>query len=456
MSIDELLATDGLEALIDPLLLAMLESGPVYDIELERMLTSLRAALLKIAVGEASAVEDAAALSLVGAMAQQCFSNEYVFLSTDEENAQAEALREQTLAALRINATVTPLQLVAVACYFPLDGLADEGPLLDRDWPSPVAAVLKRQVHEVRRERELRNTIPRLTAIEDAVSIKVREQYEENPYPRWITPGSRPKALTVQEYFREKFPGVVVQTPAEGANLDVLVAGCGTGQHPIGLAQTFRGARMLAIDLSLASLSYAMRKTDEIGLSNIEYAQADLLKLNTLGRSFDVIDVSGVLHHLADPIAGWRVLLMLLRPNGIMRIGLYSELGRREIVAARQFVEANGYRAMAEDIRRCRHDLVDHGHRTITGVHDFFSTSECRDLLFHVQEHRHTLPEIKQFLTVNDLRFIGFELPASTRSAYRARFPEDAQMMDLDRWHRFEAERPETFTAMYQFWCQRI
>ncbi len=35
----------------------------------------------------------------------------------------------------------------------------------------------------------------------------------------------------------------------------------------------------------------------------------------SLGRSFDVIDASGVLHHMADPIAGWRMLLSLLRPR---------------------------------------------------------------------------------------------------------------------------------------------
>jgi 2-polyprenyl-3-methyl-5-hydroxy-6-metoxy-1,4-benzoquinol methylase len=59
-----------------------------------------------------------------------------------------------------------------------------------------------------------------------------------------------------------------------------------------------------------------------VGRSNIEYGQADILKLGSLGRSFDLIESSGVLHHLADPLAGWRVLLSLLRPGGFMMIGL--------------------------------------------------------------------------------------------------------------------------------------
>ena len=44
---------------------------------------------------------------------------------------------------------------------------------------------------------------------------------------------------------------------------NILIAGCGTGQHSIGTAAKFKGSKVLAIDLSLASLSYAKRKTEE-------------------------------------------------------------------------------------------------------------------------------------------------------------------------------------------------
>ena len=42
---------------------------------------------------------------------------------------------------------------------------------------------------------------------------------------------------------------------------EILVAGCGTGQHALITASRFSNARVLAVDLSLSSLSYAMRKT---------------------------------------------------------------------------------------------------------------------------------------------------------------------------------------------------
>src|SRR5207302_1150253 len=112
----------------------------------------------------------------------------------------------------------------------------------------------------------------------------------------------------------------------------VLVAGCGTGQQSIRTAQQFPDARVLAVDLSRTSLAYALRKTRERGVSSIDYAQADLLKLETLDRRFDVIEAGGVLHHLADPFVGWRTLLSLLRPGGVMLLGFYSEIARRDVV----------------------------------------------------------------------------------------------------------------------------
>jgi hypothetical protein len=82
---------------------------------------------------------------------------------------------------------------------------------------------------------------------------------------------------------------------------------------------------------------------------------------------------------------------------------------------------------------------------------DFFTTNECRDLLFHVQEHRITLPEIKAFLAANNVNFAGFILDAARLQSFAARFPERAAVTDLDRWHSFETDAPDTFANMYLF-----
>ena len=290
----------------------------------------------------------------------------------------------------------------------------------------------------------------------------VRQQYEENPYPRWVKAASLNKATTVNRRLRHQFPFSRFRDLARGGDdgaVDVLVAGCGTGQQLIDLAQRTTGARILAIDLSMASLSYAKRKTDEAGLHDIEYGQADILRLGTLGRRFDMIDCGGVLHHLGDPLAGWSVLRSLLRPGGVMRISLYSELARRLVVAAHRYIAERGYGRKADDIRQFRQDIfalpADHPLRPLAQSPDFFSISDCRDLLFHVQEHRFTVPQIAAFLETAGLDFLGFETGQGSFRRYDAQFPHDRARTDLANWHAFEQANPMTFRGMYQFWVQK-
>src|SRR5207344_2169651 len=108
----------------------------------------------------------------------------------------------------------------------------------------------------------------------------------------------------------------------------------------------------------------------------------------------------------------WRVLPTLLRPAGLMRVGFYSKLGRSAVNAARAFVVERGFPPTAEGIRKCRQDILalsnDAPARHIVNYLDFFATSECRDMLFHVQEHQMTLPEIADFVGKNNIAFLGF------------------------------------------------
>ena len=90
-----------------------------------------------------------------------------------------------------------------------------------------------------------------------------------------------------------------------------------------------------------------------------------------------------------------------------------------------------------------------------TSSSDFFSTSDCRDLLFHVQEHRLTIPQIAGFLAENELDFVAFDLDARMTAQYRKTNPTDTTMTDLASWDAFERQYPATFSGMYQFWVQK-
>jgi hypothetical protein len=93
--------------------------------------------------------------------------------------------------------------------------------------------------------------------------------------------------------------------------------------------------------------------------------------------------------------------------------------------------------------------------KSLASYSDYFSISECRDLLFHVQEHHLTIPEIGSFLDEHKLQFIGFELEPRIAANYRLRFPQDSSMTSLASWHGFETENSATFASMYQFWIQK-
>jgi tetratricopeptide (TPR) repeat protein/SAM-dependent methyltransferase len=428
----------------DELFVNLLQCDQITDIDLECLLTEFRRALLTLVTGRDRSIDEQS-LKFLAAVARQCFINEYVYALPADEERRARELRSTLAQAVEDHAPIPASWPIAVAAYFPLHGVPGAEALLDRNWPDCVNALLVQQIKEPQREREISATIPAVTPIGSDVSRAVREQYEENPYPRWIKAGP-----PVQ-------PIILKDTPRQLIS-DILIAGCGTGRAAIEFARQMRTARLLAIDLSLASLSYAKRMAEAFYLDNVEFGQADLMMLGTTGRQFDFIETSGVLHHLADPWAGWRVLLSLLRPGGIMQVGLYSALARQNVVAARALIAERGYPPNPAGIRRCREYIMatdDPLLESVMQFGDFFSIGECRDLLFHVQEHRTTLPEIKAFLVANDLNFAGFIPEPSIMRRFAARFPGRSALLDLDCWNSFETEAPGTFGAMYQFWVRK-
>jgi tetratricopeptide (TPR) repeat protein/2-polyprenyl-3-methyl-5-hydroxy-6-metoxy-1,4-benzoquinol methylase len=440
----------------DPVFHVLMTSAPVCDLALERFLTALRAAILDAAV-EGIAVDDGV-LRIACVLARQCFINEYVFDHTDDEERDALALRDKLAAAAAAQGEIPTLWPAVVGAYFPLHAVPGADVLAERTWMADVAAVVTQQIREPREEQQIRRTIPRLTAIEDEISLRVRDQYEENPYPRWLRVAAVAEPVAIEEQLRQQFPFARIRARERRHDLDVLIAGCGTGQQPIETARELAGARVLALDLSLASLGYAERKTRDLGLRNIEYAQGELLQVGTLGRTFDVIAATGVLHHLADPQAGLRALRSVLRAGGFMRIGLYSARARTTIAAARAYIAERNYGAIAAEIRRCRVDLMSHDLGSANAVvndPDFFTTSTCRDLLFHVQEHRFRLSEIEKILAENRLEFLAFDVDSHVLHRFRARFGR-AALGALAHWDAFEAENPTTFAGMYIFWAQGI
>ena len=461
LTLQELFGEDGLDAFVADNLLfrCLLQFGYAHDHVLERFLTAFRFAVLRIvASADASTVRfDDEVMLFLSALAQQCFRNGYVFALSSGEMESVRALHDTLAEKLRSGADIDPILLIMIAAYAPLYLLPTADAIAAHAWPELLQAIVGQQLAAPRAEIEIRKTIQSLTSIDDDVSQQVQRQYEESPYPAWTT-APPVKAATLDRYLGERLLRNVTHV-ADVPVQEILIAGCGTGHHSINAARAFPLAHVLGVDISRTSLSYAIRKTRELDVANIEYAHADILKLGSIGRTFDLIESIGVLHHLADPAAGWNVLLSLLKPSGVIGIGLYSERARRAIVAARAFIAERGYRPVVEDIRAARQELIRRSivvpSDSVVIFRDFFDTSGCRDLLFNVMEHRFTIAQIKAFLTENVLTFLGFELTPQIREQFLERFPGEESLVDLDKWDLFEAAHPETFIGMYVFYARK-
>ena len=452
----EIVYADAAESLAAiPLLLRIMEITPIHDLQVERLLTFLRCAMIQETMAGKRGEKD---LPFSAALALHCFANEYVFSETAEETAAVEQLQQQIAELVKNRRDVSPALVTALGAYRPLHRFSWAKKLLEYEWSGGIKEVILRQIAEPMEEQSLRAQVRRLTSIKDTVSQAVREQYEENPYPRWIKTGVHSEAKTIEDRLRGSLFHLKDYVAPE--NPEILVAGCGTGQHALVIASSFSNSRVLAVDLSLSSLTYAMRKTRELGFTNIDYAQGDIMELGNIGRQFDLIDCSGVLHHLGDPLGGWRVLVGLLRPGGLMRIALYSETARQPVVKARALIAEKGYLPSCEDIRRCRQDIMamngDPEISRVVNFSDFFSLSEFRDLLFHVQEHRFTLPRIVAALKSLKLKFLGFEIrDQRTLREFKKSHPESGALTSPSLWHEFELKNPNTFLRMYHFWCRK-
>ena len=445
------------------LLLDYLRQVVNLDPQLERLLAAARAARLRewTAAGEAGAAARAAGSEgrIAAALAIQCFHNEYAWYASPDEEALLAAPAARLDQALAAGGSIDPDALAAdlllVSLYRPAsalagaDRLASVGP---ETWPPPVAELLGHSLHGPREELRIARELPSLAAVRDSISRAVRAQYEENPYPRWLSlpPGPDPG---LAETLARTYPDRIDRGPIE----KVLVAGGGTGYEPLLAARQNPAATVLSLDLSRRSLAYGARMARRLGIGNVRFLQGDLLDIDSLDERFDAILASGVLHHMADPEAGLRALAGVLRPGGAIRVGLYSEHARQLLTTARAVAEAAGRDGSPEGIRGFRRDVVGGDETELVGLlrsPDFYTVSSCRDLVFHVHERRFTIPKVGGALAAAGLRLLGFEASREARARYRRTFPGDLHLRSLESLAGFERAHPEAFAGMYLLWAE--
>ena len=437
----------------EDLFLLMLQKSLMSDQFVEKMLTKLRYETLINLVKSDKKISEKN-FDFIISLAEQCFLNEYVYVQSEKEINYV----NQLIMKIKNNKEINELKIAILGSYIPLLSNRDIADKLSNYKSKNILFnnLIDMQINEPLKEKKLVNSIKSLGKISDTVSKKVRSQYEEYPYPRWRYTYSNTPTNFLNIVNGHIKPNRI-QINHKFNNPNVLIAGCGTGNH-ICQAANYLNANILGVDLSLSSLAYAKRKVEELGLKNIDFLRADILQLKDLKKKFDVIESIGVLHHMHDPLQGLKILVDLLEPNGFLLIGLYSEKARQDVIKAKDFAKKNKFENSFSGIRSFREAIFkeknDFELKRLATERDFYSISSVKDLIFHAQEYRFTLPEIFKMLENLNLEFLGF-CDSKVKNKYSKLFRNDKKNTSFSNWNEFEALEPLAFFKMYTFWVRK-
>ncbi len=171
------------------------------------------------------------------------------------------------------------------------------------------------------------------------VTDEVKAFYEETPFPNYDEHDS------VRSLIDKSRSGgyAALLDRAIPHNSTVLEVGCGTGQLSNFLGVACR--RVVGTDLCLNSLRLGESFRRRFELDRVQFVQMNLFRPALGLERFDVILCNGVLHHTSDPRAGFRGLVPLLKPGGVIVIGLYNRYGRLMTDLRRQVFRMIGGRA---------------------------------------------------------------------------------------------------------------
>ena len=385
----------------------------------------------------------------------QCFLNEYIYDQSKDEIEKIKKIDQRIKNNLKENKKISELDILCLSFYEPLTNFSWSNKIKFSD---KLKEIFELHLNQNKIENRISKSIKSISKVKDQVSIKVKKQYEENPYPRWENLGLSIEPREIKDVINDSDLNLDLKKITFSDSPEILIAGCGTGQHAITTASKYKKSKILALDLSFKSLSYAKRKADELQINNIDFIQGDILDLESIDRKFDIIESVGVLHHMDNPFKGWKILTSCLNNDSLMLIGLYSEKARQHITQIRNKINKLKLQTNYKNIIKFRKDLIEDDNdqwNYIKSSPDFYTVSGVRDLLFHVQEHQFTISKIKEYLDRLELIFLGFE-DQLVKKYFKDNYTNNDDLFNLEKWEEYEKTNPRIFAGMYQFWCKKI
>lgn len=251
----------------------------------------------------------------------------------------------------------------------------------------------------------------------------VRAQYEEYPFPlRDPQDESRRLIVTELDCLAKINHYCFAGRQTFNDDFRILVAGGGTGDHTIFLAEQLRDHRasITYIDISQASMEIAKERARVRELQNIEWHHGSILDLGALDLAqFDLICCTGVLHHLPEPERGLDALRKVLAPDGAMTLMVYGRYGRLGIYAGQELMRLlnEGSEDRSAKMRRAMalvHSLPEtnwlyRGADRERQLGEWEGDeSNFYDVLLHEQDRAYSVLELYDLLDGADLELIEF------------------------------------------------
>ena len=227
--------------------------------------------------------------------------------------------------------------------------------------------------------------------LKEECSKNIAEFYKSDPFPNfdeYETISDLDKKLEKNDFFKSLKDNI-------GFNKNILEVGCGTGQQSIMLAHNTNN-NIIALDATLESLKLGSIFAKNNNINNIEFIRGDIFDDIFLEETFDIILCSGVLHHTKDMPKALKIISQLLKPNGILILGLYNKYGRLKTKLIQIIIKIFNYKYDNQII-----NIFDNYVKK--NISKRKKNSWIKDQYYHPYETTHTFDEILELYRLNNI-----------------------------------------------------